>query len=546
MKIFLVAVALLVAIPVQAQVWINEIAWMGTQASSADEWIELYNSGTSTVALDEWTLGATDGTPDITLSGTIEADGFYLLERTDDTVVSDIEADLIYSGGLSNAGEHLQLRNASGTIVDSVSEWSGGDSELFASMERGTDGWHTNELPSANLDAEGNIIFGTPRATNSSTVSSEDSQEQESNDSSDATSTPEIADTPKGASIVILINNEERDIDELTIGQSQTITVRGSGDTADSYKWNLGNGSLAIGEEVEIAYQFAGQFLLTLEARFGTQTIIDQLKIQVFPTSITISEFMPDPIEGDTENEWIELHNSSEMMIDIGGFLLDDEEGGSKPFAIPERTYIFPKSYLVLPRPQTKLSLNNDSDEVRLLMPDGTAISRISYDDAKQGFVGVFMDTEGFVWSSKPTPGFANVVNPNNAVSSTIEQEFSVEETHTSTTTTTSHQGSSVQTQPIITKTLSIQSVHAVENDPRDRLVLIEKGGKIGHTVQYTDELLAQASTASEPSKSGKSANTTTTAQLKAAQRTAGVSFVIVGILILSGTGIGLFKKRPP
>jgi len=39
--------------------------------------------------------------------GFITAHGFYLLERTDDTTVSDIGADQIYTGGLNNNGETL-------------------------------------------------------------------------------------------------------------------------------------------------------------------------------------------------------------------------------------------------------------------------------------------------------------------------------------------------------------------------------------------------------------------------------------------------------
>ena len=72
---------------------ISEIAWMGTTASYNDEWIELYNNTGSSVDLTNWTLSATDGTPTITLAGTIPAGGYYLLERTDDTTVPGVAAD---------------------------------------------------------------------------------------------------------------------------------------------------------------------------------------------------------------------------------------------------------------------------------------------------------------------------------------------------------------------------------------------------------------------------------------------------------------------
>ena len=61
---------------------ISEIAWMGTTTSSYDEWIEPYSNNTgSAIDLTNWTLGAADDTPSITLMGTIPAGGYYLLER---------------------------------------------------------------------------------------------------------------------------------------------------------------------------------------------------------------------------------------------------------------------------------------------------------------------------------------------------------------------------------------------------------------------------------------------------------------------------------
>ncbi|MBI4771237.1 MAG: lamin tail domain-containing protein, partial [Chloroflexi bacterium] len=75
---------LLTASPVPAlTVVINEVAWAGTDASSADEWIELYNPGASPVALAGWQL-SDGGDLNITFpaGAVIEAGGFFLLERT--------------------------------------------------------------------------------------------------------------------------------------------------------------------------------------------------------------------------------------------------------------------------------------------------------------------------------------------------------------------------------------------------------------------------------------------------------------------------------
>src|SRR3989344_4973573 len=97
---------------------INEIAWMGTAASTSDnEWLELYNTTDQPINMNGLTLKSQDETPNITLSGIVPASGYYLLERTDDDTLPDITADQIYTGALGNSGEHLVLKDTAGTTI---------------------------------------------------------------------------------------------------------------------------------------------------------------------------------------------------------------------------------------------------------------------------------------------------------------------------------------------------------------------------------------------------------------------------------------------
>lgn len=147
---------------------INEIAWMGTSMDYNDEWIELYNNSGSPVVLDGWKLNATDGTPSITLSGTIPANGYYLLERTDDQAVTGMAADLIYSGALGNTGEHLKLINLAGSVIDEVDTWYSGDNTAKAAMERidpNVGGTSSSNWATANQSYANGL--GTPKAFNS-------------------------------------------------------------------------------------------------------------------------------------------------------------------------------------------------------------------------------------------------------------------------------------------------------------------------------------------------------------------------------------------
>jgi len=161
--------------PPQA-VLINEIAWAGTVASANDEWIELHNPGPDPIDLAGWRL-SDGGDIHVSLSGSLPGYSYFLLERTDDTTVSDLGADRIYTGSLRNSGEQLELLGPGGEIVDTANSggggWPAGHADSRTSMERrgGTDlsgDWASFSGYFGNgLDAAGNPIQGTPRQANS-------------------------------------------------------------------------------------------------------------------------------------------------------------------------------------------------------------------------------------------------------------------------------------------------------------------------------------------------------------------------------------------
>lgn len=174
--------------PEYMDVVINEIAWAGTSnQTSQDEWIELYNRTSRDINLDGWILySETDEKPWINLSGPIPAQGYYLIERSDDDeTVSDILADWkgSFGNGLNNRGEVLILSQASTTIDQTVLcgganpyQWPPCYDYSYRSMERinpdiaGTDSsnWGINNgLIINGKTSKGEAVFGTPKARNS-------------------------------------------------------------------------------------------------------------------------------------------------------------------------------------------------------------------------------------------------------------------------------------------------------------------------------------------------------------------------------------------
>lgn len=144
---------------------INEIAWMGTEASWADEWIELYNPTDKSINLQEWKLITQDESLQVNLQGVIEPDSFFVLERTDEETLPEIEADQIYTGGLSNEGQYLKLVKDNEVIheVNDAAGWRAGNSDECKTMEKGKEGWHTSRETG-----------GTPKEVNSEPLPKEE------------------------------------------------------------------------------------------------------------------------------------------------------------------------------------------------------------------------------------------------------------------------------------------------------------------------------------------------------------------------------------
>lgn len=160
------------------QIIINEIAWMGTLSSAHDEWIELKNISSNTIDITGWQLLDASGQIKIIfgqkdvrkiINKNIIANEFYLLERTDDSVIANIVADFVYVGTLSNTNESLRLFDASCNLVDEViasPNWLAGDNTTKQTMERKSDfNWQTSFSP-----------LGTPRSENSAGNASENSE----------------------------------------------------------------------------------------------------------------------------------------------------------------------------------------------------------------------------------------------------------------------------------------------------------------------------------------------------------------------------------
>lgn len=124
---------------------------------------------------------------------------------------------------------------------------------------------------------------------------------------------------------------------------------------------------------------------------------------------VLISEFLANPEGLDSENEWIEIYNFGQKAVDLSGWQIDDAEGGSQPYKFPEGTKIEGGSYLVLTRQQTKITLNNTFDSVRLIGPNGQILQRIDYQKPPEGASYARNDFGEWFYTNVLTPGLPNI-----------------------------------------------------------------------------------------------------------------------------------------
>ncbi|MEK7498639.1 MAG: lamin tail domain-containing protein [Patescibacteria group bacterium] len=154
---------------------INELAWMGTVNSFTDEWVELYNTSSSSLSLAGVQLVASSSKSLFSVrfdgNDTIPANGYFLLERTNDTSVPNLTADKIYTGALNDDDEVVELFDVGCNSLDRIDFKK--DFPAISinidrrSMELKQDG--TFALYEGDIDATSGI-FGSPKRENSNFI----------------------------------------------------------------------------------------------------------------------------------------------------------------------------------------------------------------------------------------------------------------------------------------------------------------------------------------------------------------------------------------
>lgn len=349
-----------------ANVVINEIAWMGTTVSGTNEWIELYNQDGAAHDLAGWKIDADDGSPSIVLSGTIAANGYFLIERTDDSTLPGISADLVatFGNGLSNGGETLRLKDKNGVDVNVVIgglNWAnvGGDNTTKDTAQRSGSGWMTG-VP-------------TPRAQNSATVGEVAGASIVTEVAAPAETSPAGGGSTSGTgvksvyprkNIVVEAGEDKRAFTAFPVAFSGSSTgLYNEPLTRATYRWNFGDGAISDERVVSHAYEFPGEYVVTLEVFLAEYHSADRLSVSVTNPDIIISKV----VSG--EKGYIELTNRTLSEMDLSGWSLSGVSGA--PFVFSPNTIILSKKTFLL---SYRVSgIDSTAAQLALRYPDGTA-----------------------------------------------------------------------------------------------------------------------------------------------------------------------------
>lgn len=425
---------------------INELLWMGSSASSADEWIELHNLTDQAVDLSAWTLtkkSSGNESPMLTIpSGqTISPGGFFVISNYSNTnansVLSVVPDVVTTDVALSNTALQIKLYDATQKLIDVADDGVGNplagsydsSKKAYATMERNpipgdgmlSQNWHTTSRSSGFKT--GAVEFGTPGSQNSNGFPT----------------------AHAGADQNGLVGQSLNfDGSDSTDPEAQPLT----------FSWDFGDSTTNAEVTPSHVYATAGTYTVTLTVNDGTDFVTDTVKVTIadapvaptiipatpitIPTTpisstpkpssveegnptttsclgLHISELYPNP-PGVDQDEFIELVNDSDEDIVTGACAVFSS--ATRSYRIPAGTNIVRGAFLSLPKSQTHLTLNNGGTTGRLIDSDGTELERIIYGTAKEGMSWAKVGAT-WAWTTKPTPGEKNIAAASPSVTTT-------------------------------------------------------------------------------------------------------------------------------
>lgn len=371
----------------EGEILINEVAWMGSNNSTADEWIELRNTTDKTFNLIGWKIrDVLDSEWEIILSGELTPNGYYLLERSDDNS-TPAAANQFFTGSINNAGEILTLQDSAATEIDRVDGSGGWNIGGSAST------YHTLARVDATTFRSSKEVNGSPKAQNfysndlaiTSLAASSSNPLPDENLTFTATLENSGLSTQSGFTLRWLVDGVEVTSEEISESLQRFTTLT----KTFSQSFTVGN------------HTVAAQIVLVGDENSSN----DSVEISLAVTNhLLINEFVPDPAGLDSTNEWIELYNPTDAAIDLTGWNLN---------GVNLTGEILAGEYKVITAGEVSgwNSLASTTDSVILKNPAGVVVDSHSYTNAaeKKSFGRNSTNLSEWLEFFHPTPDSANL-----------------------------------------------------------------------------------------------------------------------------------------
>lgn len=125
--------------------------------------------------------------------------------------------------------------------------------------------------------------------------------------------------------------------------------------------------------------------------------------------TLLITELLPNSASYDTGNEFIEIYNPNDRVINLKGYNLQLGPSFSKSYPLPADQTIAAKSYKAFSDSQTGLVLPNSSGFVRLTAPAGNTVSTTDiYSEPGEDMAWALLN-DAWQYTDQPTPSSANL-----------------------------------------------------------------------------------------------------------------------------------------
>ncbi len=364
---------------IDSAIVINEVLADPSEKDSENEFIELYNMGSEPVDLLGWQLddARSDGGlytfDNESLNYVLEPDSYLVFFRPETKIT------------LNNDTDSVSLFNAEGELMDFFEFDSQGSGRSWGRSPENYEEW---------------LVFKTP--------------------------TPGELNFIEPNKIPVAVIEIQKDTKHMKLNVTGESSYDPDGDKL-TFLWELEEGVFDERENpLKYTYEQSGEKIVRLRVTdsygdFSEAEITFEAKPkgsgggpedEIYPIYNLINEVMPSPEGKDDENEWVELYNPNPFGIDLSGWYIDDAEGKSRPYKIPDFTVIMPDSYLVFSEPDIGLSFKNSEDVVRVLDPNKNVNQEIKYSEAQENWTYARVSGDLYEWTPNFTPGDPNDFPP--------------------------------------------------------------------------------------------------------------------------------------